>query len=397
MQHISQRVLNMAESETLAMARMSRELKAQGYDIINLSLGEPDFDTPDFIKEAAKKAIDQNYSHYTPVAGYDELLETIRIKFERDNGLKYAKNQIVVSTGAKQSIANVMLAIVNEGDEVLVPAPYWVSYREIIKLAGGKVKEIYAPIEQDFKIKPAQLEAAITPKSKAFIFSSPSNPTGSVYSREELEGLANVLRKHPNIIVISDEIYELINFIGKHESIGTLPGMANQVVTVNGLSKGFAMTGWRLGYLGAPEYIANACIKIQGQTTSATCSITQRAAITALQTQPSAMNYMKEAFLKRRNLMHELLKTIPGLKLNLPSGAFYFFADVTTYFNKKVGDKKIQTAEDLCMYLLHDAHVATVPGSAFGAEGYIRISYATSENELTQAVQRMKQSLEKLF
>lgn len=396
MQHISHRVLDMAESETLAMARISRELKAQGYDIINLSLGEPDFDTPDFIKESAKKAIDQNFSHYTPVAGYDDLLEAIRVKFERDNGLIYNKNQIVVSTGAKQCIANAMLALVNNGDEVLVPAPYWVSYREIIKLAGGKSVEIYAPIEQDFKITPAQLEAAITPKSKVFIFSSPNNPTGSLYTREELEGIADVFSKHPEITIISDEIYELINFTGKHESIGTLPGMENRVVTINGLSKGFAMTGWRLGYLGAPEEIAKACIKIQGQFTSATCSITQRAAITALQAQPSAMDYMKEAFLNRRNLMYELLKTIPGLKLNLPPGAFYFFPDVTYYFGKQSGDKKIQTTDDLCMYLMHDAHVATVPGSAFGAEGYIRISYATSENELTRAAERIKQSLEKL-
>lgn len=396
MQRISQRVLNMAESETLAMARMSRELKAQGYDIINLSLGEPDFDTPDFIKESAKQAIDQNYSHYTPVPGYDELLEAIRIKFERDNGLFYTKNQIVVSTGAKQCIANAMLALVNEGDEVLVPAPYWVSYREIIKLAGGKSVEIYAPIEQDFKITPAQLEAAITPKSKVFIFSSPSNPTGSLYTRDELEGIAEVLRKYPEITIISDEIYELINFIGKHVSIGSLPGMENRVVTINGLSKGFAMTGWRLGYLGAPEEIAKACIKIQGQFTSATCSITQRAAITALLADPSVVNYMKETFLKRRNLMYELLKTIPELKLNLPPGAFYFFPNVTSYFGKQSGNKKILTAEDLCMYLLHDAHVATVPGSAFGAEGYIRISYATSENELTQAAERIKRSLQKL-
>lgn len=396
MQRISQRVLNMAESETLAMARMSRELKAQGFDIINLSLGEPDFDTPDFIKEAAKKAIDDNYSHYTPVPGYDDLLEAIRIKFERDNGLLYNKNQIVVSTGAKQCIANAMLALVNEGDEVLVPAPYWVSYREIIKLAGGKSVEIYAPIEQDFKITPQQLEAAITSKSKVLIFSSPSNPTGSLYTREELKGIAVVLRKYPNITIISDEIYELINFTGKHESIGTLPGMENRVVTINGLSKGFAMTGWRLGYMGAPEDIAKACVKIQGQFTSATCSITQRAAIAALQAPPAAMNYMKEEFLKRRNLMHELLSTIPGLRLNLPPGAFYFFPDVTSYFGKKSENKIIQTADDLCMYLLHDAHVATVPGSAFGAEGYIRISYATSESDLIKAAKRIKKSLEKL-
>jgi aspartate aminotransferase len=396
MNWLSERVLHMAESETLAMARMSRELKAQGHDVINLSLGEPDFDTPAFIKDAAKKAIDENYTHYTPVAGYDELLEAISTKFKRDNQLNYSKQQILVSTGAKQCIANVMLAILNKGDEVIVPSPYWVSYREIIKLAGGVSVEVYAPIEMDFKVTPEQIKNAITPNTKAIIFSSPSNPTGSLYTHDELKAIAKLLTEYPHIVVISDEIYELINFQGNHVSIGTFPGMDKQVVTINGLSKGFAMTGWRLGYMGAPADIAAACIKLQGQFTSATCSITQRAAITALKADPKEMDYMKHAFLKRRDLMYSLLQQIDGIKLNLPPGAFYFFPDVASYFGSSFGDKVIQNADDLCMYLLNHAHVATVPGSAFGAPDYIRLSYATSEEQLVKAIDRIKSALSQL-
>lgn len=392
----SRRLENMAESETLAMARLSRELKAQGKDIINLSLGEPDFDTPVFIKDAAKKAIDDNFSHYTPVPGYDDLLEAISVKFKRDNGLDYKKSQILTSTGAKQSIANVVLSVVDEGDEVLVPAPYWVSYREIIKLAGGTPVVIQASITQDFKVTAAQVEAAITPKTKMFLFSSPCNPTGSVYSHEELHAIAKVLGNHPDILIVADEIYELINFEGNHTSIGIFDEVKDRVVTVNGLSKGFAMTGWRLGYLGAPEAVAKACIKMQGQFTSATCSITQRAAITALQADPRQMDYMKEAFHRRRDLAYRLLKEIDGLKVNHPAGAFYFFPDVTAYLGKSAGDKVIHTADDLCMYLLYEAEVALVPGSAFGTPEYIRLSYSTSEDQIEKAIGRVKIALERL-
>lgn len=393
---IAERIKHMSESETLAMARMSRELRAKGHDVINLSLGEPDFDTPDFIKKAAHEAIDQNYSHYTPVGGYDDLLEAICEKFERDNGLHYKKNQIVVSTGAKQCIANTMLALVNPGDEVLLPAPYWVSYREIIRLAGGEPVELYAPIEADFKVTAAQLEAAISPKTKVLIFSSPSNPTGSFYTRSELEDMADVIKKAPWLTVISDEIYELINYTSKHESIGAIEGMSEQVVTINGLSKGFAMTGWRLGYMGAPVAVAQACIKIQGQITSATCSITQRAAIAALKADPQTVMYMKEEFNRRRDLGYKLLSTIDGLKLNKPSGAYYFFVDISHYLGKKTGSKILANADDFCQYLLHDAFVATVPGTAFGASHYARISFSTTEALITEAIERIRKSLSKI-
>lgn len=392
----SQRLENMAESETLAMSRLSRELKAQGKDVINLSLGEPDFDTPEFIKTAAKKAIDENFSHYTPVPGYDELLDAISHKFKRDNGLEYSRSQILASTGAKQSIANLVLSVINEGDEVLVPAPYWVSYREIIKLAGGIPVVIEAGITQDFKVTAEQVKAKITPKSRMFLFSSPCNPTGSVYSYEELKSLAEMFAGYPDILIVADEIYELINFGSKHHSIGTFEQVKNQVVTINGLSKGFAMTGWRLGYIGAPEAVAKACIKMQGQFTSATCSITQRAAITALMAPPEEMDYMKEAFEKRRNMVYELLKEIKGLKVNMPVGAFYFFPDITAYLGKKYLTYTINTSEDLCMYLLHEANVALVSGSAFGAPEYIRLSYAASEAQLTEALKRLKIAFDNL-
>jgi len=386
----------MAESETLAMARLSRELKATGKDVVNLSLGEPDFDTPGFIKEAAKKAIDDNFSHYTPVGGYDDLLEAISEKFSRDNGLQYGKSQIVASTGAKQSISNVVLAVVDDGDEVIIPAPYWVSYREIIKLAGGTPVVIEAGISQDFKVTAEQVRAAITPRTKMFLFSSPCNPTGSVYSYDELKSLAEVFAQHPGILIVADEIYELINFEGKHTSIGTFEEVKDRVVTINGLSKGFAMTGWRLGYLGAPESVAKACIKMQGQFTSATCSITQRAAITALKADPAEMSYMQLAFRRRRDLAYTLLKDIEGLKVNYPTGAFYFFPDVSHYLGRKHGANMIAGTEALCMYLLNEAYVALVPGSAFGFPDCIRISYSTSEEEIVKGIGRLKEALYKL-
>jgi aspartate aminotransferase len=386
----------MAESETLAMARLSRELKAQGKDIINLSLGEPDFDTPDYIKQAAKDAIDQNFSHYTPVAGYDELLEAICIKLKRDNQLDFKKSNILVSTGAKQCIANLVMACIDEGDEVIVPAPYWVSYREIIKMAGGKPVEILAGIEADFKVTAQQVADAITPNTRMFMFSSPCNPTGSVYNYEELESIVNVLAKYPDIIVVSDEIYELINFVGKHISIGSFEVIKDRTVTINGLSKAFAMTGWRLGYMAAPEEIAKASIKMQGQFTSATCSIAQRAAIVALTNGPEKVADMVAAFKRRKELAHGLLLTIPHIVVNNPQGAFYFFPEVSYYFGKSFESYTIRNSDDLSMYLIHEANVSTVPGSAFGAEGYIRLSYATSEEAITKAIERIKTALARL-
>jgi aspartate aminotransferase len=396
MQHLSDRINRMSESETIAMSRRSRELSDQGVDVVNLSLGEPDFDTPDFIKESAKQAIDKGYSKYTPVPGYADLREAISRKFLRDNQLHYSPNQIVVSTGAKQSIANVVLSLVNPGDEVIIPAPYWVSYREIVRLAEGKTVYVEAGVETDFKISPAQLQAAITPQSRLMIFSSPCNPTGSVYTRQELEGFAAVLRQHPHVMVIADEIYEHIVFEGRNTSLGSLEGMANQVITVNGLSKGFAMTGWRLGYIGAPQWVADACNKMQGQFTSGTCSITQRAAITAVDADPTVIDPMKAAFKKRRDLVVELFTAIPGLKCNVPQGAFYLFPDVQHFLGKKAGDRLIATASDLSMYLLDEAHVATVGGEAFGAPNNIRLSYATSEAQLIKAAERIKTALQKI-
>jgi len=393
MAHFSRRLINMAESETLAMARLSRELKAQGKDIINLSLGEPDFDTPDYIKQAAKEAIDQNFSHYTPVAGYDELLDAICLKLKRDNNLDFKRSNIMVSTGAKQCIANLVMACVDDEDEVIVPAPYWVSYREIIKMAGGTPVEVLAGIDKDFKVTADQVEKAITSKTKMFMFSSPCNPTGSVYSYAELESIVNVLAKYPDIIVVSDEIYELINFVGGHVSIGTFEAIKNRTVTINGLSKAFAMTGWRLGYLAAPEEIAKACIKMQGQFTSATCSIAQRAAIVALTNGPEKVASMVEAFKKRKELAHRLLCDIPNIIVNNPQGAFYFFPEVSKYMGKSFSSYHIKNSDDLSMYLIHEANVSTVPGSAFGAENYIRLSYATSEDLIAKAIERIKIAL----
>ncbi|MFM6935669.1 MAG: pyridoxal phosphate-dependent aminotransferase [Flavobacteriales bacterium] len=393
---LSDRLLAMEESATIAMSRKSRELKAQGLDVISLSLGEPDFHTPQFIKDAAVEAMEQNYTMYTPVPGYDHLRESISEKFRRDNHLNYAKDQIVVSTGAKQSIANVVLSLINPGDEVIIPAPYWVSYLEIVKVAEGIPVVIHAGIEKDFKITGADLEAAITPKTKLFMFSTPCNPTGSVYTKEELQDIANVLKKYPHIVAMSDEIYEHINFIGKHESLAQFPEVYNQVVTVNGVSKAWAMTGWRLGYIGAPKEIAAACDKVQGQFTSATCSIAQRAAIAAMKADPAVLKDMIQAFKSRRELVLKGLAEIPGLIANQPGGAFYVFPDCSSFFGKKYGDKTIQNADELCMYLLEEGLVALVGGESFGAPNCFRISYAASEETLTKALSRIKEALAKL-
>jgi aspartate aminotransferase len=396
MQFLSDRILELNESQTLAMAQRSRELANKGIDVINLSLGEPDFATPDHIKEAAKLAIDQNYSYYTPVAGYLELRQAIAAKLKRDNGLEYAADQIVVSTGAKQSIINILMSVLNPGDEVLLPTPYWVSYESMIQLSQGKSVRIPTDVESDFKISPVQLEAAINKKTKAFLFSSPCNPTGSVYTHEELEALAAVFRSYPHVLVISDEIYEFIQFDQKHISIASLAGMKERSVVVNGLSKGFAMTGWRLGYIAAPKEIADACVKLQGQFTSATSSITQRAAIAAMTGDLQATHRMNEAFKKRRDLVLKGLLEIPGLEPNQPQGAFYFFPKVSSFFGKKSGGFVVNNADDLATYLLEEAHVAVVTGEAFGNADYIRLSYATSEEKLTRALERMKAALLKL-
>ena len=393
---LSERLLAMEESATIAMSRKSRELKAEGKDVISLSLGEPDFFTPEFIKDAAKKAMDDNFTMYTPVPGYDDLRESISRKFNRDNGLNYTKDQIVVSTGAKQSIANVVLSLVGPGDEVIVPAPYWVSYVEIVKVAEGTPVVINAGIENDFKINGKQLEAAITPKTKMLIFSTPCNPTGSVYTKEELRDLADVLVKYPNIVVISDEIYEHINFIGKHESLAQFPEVYDQVVTVNGVSKAWAMTGWRLGYIGAPKLIADACNKVQGQFTSGTCSITQKASIAAMDADPAVLKDMIVAFNNRRRLVLAALNEMDGVRANVPVGAFYVFPDVSTFFGKSYNGTVVKDANDLCLYLLAEALVALVSGDAFGDPNCIRISYAASEETLTEAMKRIKLALEKL-
>jgi aspartate aminotransferase len=393
---LSDRINSMEESATIGMAKKSRELKAQGKDIISLSLGEPDFFTPQFIKDAAVDAIDKNFTMYTPVSGYDDLRESISLKFRRDNGLEYSKDQIVVSTGAKQSIANVVLSIINPGDEVIIPAPYWVSYLEIVKVAEGKSVVVHAGIETDFKITAQQLEDAITPKTRMLIFSTPCNPTGSVYSKDELFALAQVIKKHPQLVVISDEIYEHINFVGRHESLAQFPEVYNQVVTINGVSKAWAMTGWRLGYIGAPKEIANACDKMQGQFTSATCSITQKAAIAAMLADPIVLKDMIKAFHSRRDLVLTKLNEMEGVKTNVPEGAFYVFPDVSAFFGKSYNNYHIKDSNDLCMFLLDQGLIALVSGDAFGSPECLRISYAASEETLTEAMRRMKNALEKL-
>jgi len=393
---VSDRIAGMEVSPTLAMSQKSREMKAQGIDVINLSVGEPDFNTPDHIKKAAQKAIDDNYSHYSPVPGYAELRQAIVNKLKRENNLEYTTDQIVVSNGAKQSIANLMMSVINKGDEVIIPSPFWVSYSEIVKLAEGVNVFVPATIEQDFKITPEQLEAAITPKTKAFLFSSPSNPTGSLYSKEELKGLADVFAKYPDITILSDEIYEHINYVGAHESIARFESIRDRVVVINGVSKGYAMTGWRIGYIAAPLWIAKACGKLQGQMTSGASSIAQMASVAALEGDQSTTVAMREAFRKRRDLALAQLKEVPGFEIREPKGAFYLFPQVSQLFGKTNGSLTINNATDLSLYLLEDANVATVTGEAFGAPECLRLSYATSEEQMAEAIKRIKTAVEKL-
>lgn len=390
---LSQRVVRMAESETLKMSQMARELKAKGHEVINLSIGEPDFDTPDAIKQVAKDALDAGFTKYTPVPGIPELREAISKKFKEENNLDYKVNQIVVSNGAKQTLANIFLSLLDQDDEVIVLAPYWVSYSEIIKLAEGKTVLLKAGIESDFKVSAENIEKAITPKTKALLFSSPCNPTGSVYLESELKAIAQVISKHPGIIIVADEIYEYINFTGKHISIGSFPEVKDQTVTVNGFSKGYAMTGWRLGYMGGPQWLSDACNKVQGQITSGANSFSQKAATFALQTKLPETELMKTAFLKRRDMVLQLLQEIPGVKVNLPLGAFYIFPDISAYFGKKSDKMEINNATDFCDYILQEAYVAVVSGAAFGADECFRISYAASEAELREAVARMARVL----
>lgn len=393
---LTDRIEQLEESATIAMSQRSRDLRAKGIDIINLSLGEPDFNTPDFIKAAAKKAIDDNITHYPPVPGFPEVRKAIADKLKRDNGIDYAPEQIVISTGAKQSIINAVLCLVNPGDEVILPTPFWVSYKEMVRFAEGEAVEVPTTIEEDFKLSPAKLEAAITDKTRMIIFSSPSNPTGSAYSEAELRALAAIIEKFPDVLVICDEIYEHIRFIGKHFSMAAIPEIHDRVITINGVSKAFAMTGWRIGYLAASKEIAAACTKMQGQFTSAASGISQKAAQAAFEADPSEIKFMVDAFEKRRQLMIDGLRKIEGVECNEPEGAFYLFPRIINFFGKSTGSVSIQSSEDLCMYLLEEGHVATVPGSAFGLEGYIRLSYAASEQELLSALERIQSALEKL-
>lgn len=395
--YLSDRINNLSESATLKMTKLGRELAAKGVNVISLSVGEPDFNTPENVKQAAKKALDENFTRYSPVPGYPELRQAIVDKLKNENGLNYEPSQIVVSTGAKQSLSNVILTLINPEDEVIIPTPYWVSYSEMVVLAQGKSVFIDTDIESDFKITPEQLEAAITPKTKLFMFSSPCNPTGSVYSKSELEGLAKVFEKYPNIFILSDEIYEHINFIDKHESIAQFNSIKDRVIIVNGFSKAFAMTGWRLGYIASNKEIAAANDKLQGQTTSGTCSISQRAGIVAYNEGLASVQQMKQAFLRRRQLVYDLLNEIPGVKTNLPEGAFYFFPEISSFFGKK--DPKgtvIKDSSDLALYLLNEGHIATVGGDSFGNNNYIRLSYAASDENLKEALRRMKEALGKL-
>jgi aspartate aminotransferase len=396
MEYLSDRIKSLSVSQTLAMAQKSRELKAKGIDVINLSLGEPDFNTPDDIKEAAKKAIDDNYSKYPPVPGYGDLRDAISRKFKEENGLDYSADQIIVSAGGKHSLINVILSIVNPGDEVIILAPYWVSYYDQIILAEGKPVVVEASLENDFKINPVQLEAAITSKTRLIIFNSPSNPTGMVYSGDEMEEIARIVQKHEGLFIISDEIYEHITFSGKHISMASFNYIYDRVITVNGVSKAYAMTGWRIGYIGAPLWIAKACNKLQGQFTSGVCSIAQRAALAAIQSKSNSREKMKEAFLRRRDLICSLLNDVKGLKMRIPQGAFYVMPDITYYLGRSDGSTVIKDSDELALYLLDKAQVALVGGSAFGAPDCIRISYAASDDDIKEAVKRIKATLERL-
>lgn len=391
MEKVSARIAALEESQTLAMSKKARELKAQGIDVISLSVGEPDFNTPDFIKAAAKKAIDDNFSFYSPVPGYADLLAAIAGKLKRENNLTYGTDQIVVSGGAKHCLSNVLLCVVDKGDEVIVPAPYWVSYTELVKLSEGKNIILETSIDSDFKITPAQLEAAITPKTRALMLCSPSNPTGSIYSHDELKAIAAVVAKHPNIIVIADEIYEHINFVGKHESIAQFEEIRDRVVIINGVSKGYAMTGWRIGFSASAKWIAKACDKLQGQQTSGVCSISQKAAVAAFNGESSPE--MRAAFQRRRDFMVAEVSKIKGFRLNMPQGAFYIFPEISYFFGKSYNGQTIKNSDDMAMFLLNQAHVASVPGSAFGLEGYIRFSYATADDKLKEAVRRVAEAV----
>jgi len=397
MNHLSNRINAIEESATLAMAAKAREFKNRGIDVINLSLGEPDFKTPAHICEAAKKAIDDGkFFAYPPVAGYQDLREALAAKYQKENNVPYKAENIVVSNGAKQSIANVMIALLNPGDEVIVFSPYWVSYDALVRLAEAKPVMVHGTLENDFKVTAAQVEKAITPKTRAIIFSSPCNPTGSVFSKKELQAIADVVLKHPDLLVIADEIYEHINFTGERVSIASLPGMFDRTITVNGFAKGFAMTGWRVGYIGAPKWVVDGAVKVQGQITSANCSISQRGALAAIAGDIEPTNKMVEEYRKRRDIVYNLLKEIPGVKANYPTGAFYFFPDVSAYYGKSDGNKTIASGDDFCMYMLETAHVSLVPGGAFGDEKCVRLSYAASEKDLVEAMRRMKEALAKL-
>jgi aspartate aminotransferase len=395
--HLSDRINKLSESQTIAMARRSRELQAEGIDVISLSLGEPDLNAPDHVKAAAIKAVQDNWSHYPPVAGYPELRQAISEKFKRENGLTYKPEQIIVSTGAKQSLANVILSLVNPDDEVIILSPYWVSYLELVKLAEGKPKFVYAGIEQDFKVSAQQLDEAINDETKLIIYSSPSNPTGSFYTKDELAAMAKVIARYPNVFVISDEIYEHINFSGRHESLAQFPEVYDQVVTVNGVSKAYAMTGYRIGYIGAPLWIAKACDKMQGQFTSAASSIAQQASIAAVNTPVEWLEEMRSVFKLRRDLVTGLFSNIEGMKINMPGGAFYLFPEVSALFGHSFNGQVVNNANDLCMFFLNECHVAMVPGEAFGAPNYVRLSYATSETNLKEAARRIRIGVEKLL
>ena len=396
MAQLSDRLNRLAPSATLAMSQKSSEMKAQGIDVINMSVGEPDFNTPDNIKEAAKKAIDENYSRYSPVPGYPDLRKAIVAKLKNENNLDYTANEVIVGTGGKQCVCNAVLALVNPGDEVIIPAPYWVSYPQMVKLAGGVPVIVNAGFDHDFKMTAEQLEQAITPKTKMLILCSPSNPTGSVYSKEELAALADVLRRHKEVFVLADEIYEHINYIGKHHSIAQEPDMKEQVIIANGVSKAYAMTGWRIGFLAGPEWIIKGCNKLQGQYTSGTCSVSQKAAEAAYTLDQSAVENMRQAFERRRNLIVKLAKEVPGLEVNMPQGAFYLFPKCSSFYGKSTGDRTINNSTDLAMYLLEEAHVATVGGDAFGDPDCFRMSYATSDENIVEAIRRIKEALGKL-